>query len=346
MIYIVSNGNKETGGPETLHQIANILIKHGYDASMAYYNPKSYKTPKRYEKYNVPITTSIIDSNDNILIVPESLTHILSRYKRIKKCIAWLSVDYYILSDPNTLIKYRMEANGWPKILYPLAFAVLLAKNKIQFSRYKFQDNGLYVHTYNCEYVKRFLLEHGIKPQRTLYICGPLNDVFFEKAKHVNITKKGNYILYNPTKGMKFTKRVIDYCNEKRLNVRFVPLMNMSADDVSNWMAKAKVYIDFGEFPGPERIPREAVMMGCNIITSRNGGAGNDIDVPIPSFLKFEDKEENLEKIYETIVKMIESYDEYYHYYDEYRLKVKNQKDILNNNIIQLIKVCDELYSN
>ena len=341
MIYVVSNGNKTTGGPETLHQIAFNLIQNGYDAQMAYFNPKSQKTPPRYEIYKVPVADRIIDSEDNILIVPEALTHILSRYKKIRKCIAWLSVDYYILSDPNTLIKWRMQANGWPKVLYPIAFLVLLKRNKIQFRRYKFDDNGKYIHTYNCEYARRYIVERGVAPEKTLYICGPLNDVFFDKTKQVKLEEKENIILYNPTKGTEFTQELIEFCKNKKLEAQFVPLRGMTADEVSDWMKKSKVYIDFGEFPGPERIPREAVMMGCNIITSKNGGAGNDIDVPIPEFLKFEDRKENLEAIYRTLNDLLDSYQNYYHYYDDYRSKVVSQKDQLLNNTAQLVKMFD-----
>lgn len=339
MIYVVSNGNKETGGPETLHQIAYTFIHNHYEAAMVYYNPRSYKTPERYKKYNVPVASKIIDSRENVLIVPEALTHILSRYKKIQKCIAWLSVDYYMLSEPNTLIRWRMKENGWPTILYPLAFIVLLAKGKIQFRRYQFNDKGGVIHTYNCEYARRFLIDRGINPYQTIYICGPLNDVFFKETKTVSTNNKENYILYNPTKGTVFTQKVIAYCNNRKIDAKFVPLKNMTADEVAGWMKRAKVYIDFGEFPGPERIPREAVMMGCNILTSKNGGAGNEIDVPIPDFLKFDDKEENLENIYEMLTKLLSSYEEYYKCYDRYREKVENQPNDLNKNIVKLAQM-------
>ena len=111
MIYIVSNGNKTTGGPETLHQIADTLNNHGIETEMVYYSPKSSNVPDRYEKYNVKVANKIIDSQQNFLIVPESLTYVLSKYKKIRKCIAWLSVDNYLYSLPLTLVKWRMKEN-------------------------------------------------------------------------------------------------------------------------------------------------------------------------------------------------------------------------------------------
>jgi hypothetical protein len=49
------------------------------------------------------------------------------------------------------------------------------------------------------------------------------------------------------------------------------------------------VYIDFGNHPGRDRIPREAAAMGCVVITNRRGSAENDVDIPIPNFLKIDD---------------------------------------------------------
>lgn len=69
-------------------------------------------------------------------------------------------------------------------------------------------------------------------------------------------------------------------------------------------MEKAKVYIDFGHHPGKDRIPREAALCGCCVITNRKGSAHNAVDVPIPDSCKFDDKTSNeiiLNKIYDLL---------------------------------------------
>jgi hypothetical protein len=50
----------------------------------------------------------------------------------------------------------------------------------------------------------------------------------------------------------------------------------------------AKLYIDFGHHPGRDRMPREAAMHGCCLITGRLGSAGNAIDLPIPNQYKLD----------------------------------------------------------
>ena len=63
----------------------------------------------------------------------------------------------------------------------------------------------------------------------------------------------------------------------------WVPIENMTPREVGELLASAKVYVDFGEHPGRDRIPREAALAGCVVITGTRGSAGNGIDIPIPS---------------------------------------------------------------
>ena len=114
----------------------------------------------------------------------------------------------------------------------------------------------------------------------------------------------------------------------------------MNSSEIVDLMQKSKLYIDFGEFPGPERIPREAVLMGCNIITSTKGSAGaNDIDVPIDRTLKIEAIDENINKIVSLIEDIINNYAKYYPMFNEYRRKVIEQPLIFEENINKLCMI-------
>lgn len=333
MIYLVSYGNYVTGGPETMHQAAMLFAREGEAVGMYYVNPHTLDVPERFKKYAIMSVDHIEDREDNIIIVPETLTYVLYKFRRIRKCIWWLSRDNYFNTDPHQLVKWRMEVHHWPWIITPLAWAVLISKGKIHRNRYHFEDDGTIFHTYNCELAHQYIIENGVPEDRTLYLCGPLNDAFFENAKSLERTDRENIILYNPSKGIEFTEMLITAAKNKNLRADFVALSGMTPDQISGLMSRAKVYIDFGNFPGPERIPREAVTMGCNIITSRNGAAANDIDVPIPDILKFDDCESNIPQILRTLEDMLDRYDEYYHYYDAYREKVVRQVCQFQENI-------------
>lgn len=54
---------------------------------------------------------------------------------------------------------------------------------------------------------------------------------------------------------------------------------------------------DFGNFPGKDRLPREAVIHKCCIITGKNGASFFYEDLPIPEEYKIRTKMANLNKI-------------------------------------------------
>lgn len=340
-IYIVSTGNMVTGGPETLHQTASIYKKAGYDVKMYYIDPHVTDVPERFKKYQVDVADSIEDNDENILIVPETLTYILKNMKNIKACIWWLSLDNYFRMIPSKMTKWRMEEHHVPGVLFPAVFLTFLLKRKFHFGYYKFNDHNTYFHAYNCEYAREFITSNGVSDNKIIYLCGPLNESFFKAVSEVRSTERENIVLYNPKKGLPFTKKIIAEAQKQNINAEFIPIINMTPAQIIELMAKAKVYMDFGYFPGPERIPREAVTLGCNIITSKNGSAANDVDVPIPSEMKFADNDDNIIPIVGKIKDMLADYEKYYSYYDVYRNKVRDQVQLLEENTMKLLEMME-----
>ena len=163
-----------TGGPETLHQLAKLYKDQGNDVSMFYVDPHVLTVPERFKIYDIDVANSIEDSSDNILIVPETSTYILNKYKKIKVCIWWLSLDNYKRMIPSNMVRWRAKVHNTPVLLYPVVFLYLLSKKKFHFAYYKFNDRDHYYHAYNCEYAHQFLLSNGIKEEKTIYLCGPL----------------------------------------------------------------------------------------------------------------------------------------------------------------------------
>jgi hypothetical protein len=76
-----------------------------------------------------------------------------------------------------------------------------------------------------------------------------------------------------------------------------------------NTLARSKVYLDFGHHPGKDRIPREAAISGCCVLTNREGAAGNDRDIPIPDTYKFSDPLTQLPLIAETVQACLRQYE-------------------------------------
>lgn len=324
-----------TGGPETAHQLGRELLKLGEEVAMFYYSPgkrSSNKhenpTPETFRKYAVPVAAHIDDSASNAVLIPEAAVQFVRKIKNAQVCIMWLSLGNYLkvveqYSDRGKYAEGILADHHLPHILKP---AVMLRS-------YRFVDKGGFgydfevrqhdLHTYNCEYVRSYLEEHGVPDDAMTYLCGPISQAFSDLPHGGR--EKENIVAYNPRKGYEFTQKIIDYAKQHEFAGQFVPIEGMTPVEVSALLGRAKVYMDFGDFPGPERIPREAVTMDCNIVTSRNGAAGNDIDVPIDSSLKFETDEENIPAIVDKLTDVMEDYSDFYHFYDVYRDKVQAQ---------------------
>ena len=91
-------------------------------------------------------------------------------------------------------------------------------------------------------------------------------------------------------------------------------------------MKKSMIYIDFGNHPGRDRIPREAVINGCIIITGRRGSSANDEDIPIDEKYKIDHKSENFHRIFENLCNDI------FENYEIHQEKMKNYIDVIKNN--------------
>ncbi|MEW9926426.1 hypothetical protein AB2T63_19205 [Clostridium butyricum] len=331
-IYVFSIRANNSGGSETLHQLVDTINNKGGNAFIVYPDSNETQPIPKFEKYNVKITSNVEDSPNNTIIVPETETQYLYKYCNMKKIIWWLSRDFYSGNCSYIGLLRSAERHGVNKIFYPIYIPLVWIKKKLRRYYFKFgKDKNEIFHFYNCKYVYDYLIKNGVKSENTMYLCGPIRIDFLNN----NIkTKKENIIVYNPKKGISFTKKVIEELNKEKWIKQIIPLENMTPKEVANTLSRAKVYIDFGSFPGPERIPRESVLLGCNIITSNNGSAANDIDVPIPRNVKYDTKIKNIPEIVKKIYKLMEHYDQHICEYDIYREKIKAQSDIFRMNIL------------
>jgi hypothetical protein len=330
IIYVVIPRNIITGGTQSLHQIAYELSKLHPNVYIHYKDSDELTQPKKFEKYRVPVAREIIDNENNVLIFSETNTEYVSYYRSIRKCIWWLSLDYYLRQFPQNAPRYFCERHNIPLFLEPLIAMLLKLSGRLANNIYRFSDPNVF-HLYNCEYVREYLVKQGVQEDQMLYLCGPISDEYFD----VKVENKENIIAYNPAKGLKYTLKLIEEVKKRKIDIEFVPIKNLDNRGVIDLLSRAKLYVDFGYFPGPERIPREAVMLKAIIITSLYGSARNDIDVPIPKEYKFDldNFDHHVESILSLIQSIMNDYESHVPFFDKYREKVIEQKVIFSENI-------------
>lgn len=287
-IYVVSPAYNKTGGLELLHQLVHILNQKKLNAYITYLDidrkRKDSPINEAYEKYvkEYKSLSEVEDSKSNIIILPELSINIVNRFKNAMVAVWWLSVDNYLKAYT---VKKAYELIGIKGVLWYL-------KNRKWRYRISKIKNVIKFNLAQSYYAIDFLKANGFS--NIAYLSDYINmDYFTEDTHDVLDRTREDVVLYNPKKGLKFTKYLMSLGPE----IVWKPLINMTNLQVKEALLNSKVYIDFGNHPGKDRFPREAAICGCCIITGKKGSAGYYDDIPIPSEYKFDDYAENSEKV-------------------------------------------------
>ena len=301
----------ETGGIEVLHQLAEQLMRNNIETYMFYYGDHvdltgEDPTPLEYKKYGAKIVDRYLDSEESVLIVPETKVFLKELCVKGQAVVWWLSVDGYLRS-----VETAKEAEN-------------------------FQFNGV------LHFVQSCYAEHFVKDTLGAKDCNYLSDYISEVIysyadKNRERTTRQPICFYNPKKGYDRVSRLI----QKAPHINWVPICGLSAEGVAQLLCSGMVYIDFGFHPGKDRIPREAAYCGCVILTNRQGSAAYAEDVAIPEKYKVTDDETD-EQIIEKITELINHYEEKKLEFAPYIEKIRHEKEVFELETLKMIEVLKE----
>ena len=323
------------GGPEAIHQIVDkINSTTDYSAHVVYFQ-KDFKPEEKFSHLRadyLPLS-QVPDTKETVLCVSETHTYYLRKFKNAKKVIVWLSLDYYLrnialqnsgFKEMCNLLYYRSRL---PKPFYPLLFVRDRLFRKKKHFVFDMED---VLHTQNCEYVSAYLRQNGVKDGRMIFLDGPVRQEYFDLPK----VKKEDVAAYNPAKGAeRYVGPVLDALGEKYPQLKLIPIKNMTVDEVRDTLLRAKVYFDFGCFPGPEKLVKEAALCGCNIITGIDGAAGNKKDILIRDECKIDVANTKACDVAKVIFERADRYEEFLSDYDNYRKHIKNLSDSFDKTV-------------
>lgn len=313
-IYILCPTKRVTGGVELAHQLCcalNTLTE--IEAKMWYTDIDdtrletlvvNEKAPVEYALYHTECISdySVVDKTENIVVIPEGLTGYIDLVDKARIVLWWMSVDNYISSTN--------EAN------------LDTIKNKVV------------LHLYQSYYSKDYV-EKKITGARGIFLSDYIND---EHGKFILPTEfRRNMALYNPWKGYSEIKPLID----KTKWIEWVPLIGMEREKMILVMQMAKIYVDFGNHPGKDRIPREAAVNGCCVITNKKGSAAFSEDVPIPEDYKFTEPNDMLDEIEALLRDICDNFDVHKKDFDNYRKTIKSEKEKFNNDVLRFVEFMD-----
>ena len=292
-ILAVCPANCMTGGPEAIHTLVSEMNQlEDVRARIWYWDVQSMDPcPEEYKAYHCEYVTEVAPDFQGVVIVPEIWANRVLDLPGKLKAIWWLGVDAY--------------ANWTPG---PEQGAFL-------------QDNTI-IHMTQSQYAYKFLESLGVQ---RLIMCGDtVNKDFYEDYEE---TERADTVLYNPAKSNLFMRRLLNECKD----IIFKPITGMTRRQVIDTMRGSKLYIDFGDFPGRERMPREAVLCGCCIITGKVGSAGHDMD--FPHRYKFESKDSHLWAIRRKIRYVLAHYEECRGHFYYFRRCLQYDRELMKNQI-------------
>ena len=317
VVYVLCPSYNKTGGTELAHQLVYEINKSDVLAKIAYYENESnpMKINEAFEAYvkSFVKVDEVIDSSDNILIAPEVCTDYLKSFKSIQKCVWWMSVDNY-MKWHNAKVTYQYNGIG--------AVIKGLLRGKISFGMPSFDQN--ITHFYQSEYAKHFLQKCGVT--NVFRLSDYLNSGYLNLD--IN-TPRENQILYNPRKGFKFTQKLMAVAPD----IKWIPLQNMTTEQVKETLLHSKVYVDFGNHPGKDRFPREAAMCGCCVITGKRGSAKFFEDVPIADEFKFDESHRTIPLIISKIRECLDNYEIEVPKFNGYRDFIKSENQTFQDDV-------------
>jgi len=261
-----------TGGPEALCQLCHELSNAGFNVHILWASPDFSQIQKQFKnnawylagqdhnmapfayqaKYNLPyLDHDLILDDSTLVIIPEVFGDFIPFFEEAKIAFYWLSITHLSSFFSN---KYRTS----------------IMQNKC--------DILHCVHFSDAPWITQEIAKLGITSE---LLEAPIASTYLNNYE--NSAKAANIIVYNPVKGADLSKsfRALypDY--------DYFPLQNLNEEGIVNALKSAKIYIDFGDFPGKDRIPREALMCNC-IIFIHNAGCATDFEsFPIDNFFRF-----------------------------------------------------------
>ena len=304
-VYLLAPHGVVTGGPEAIHQLGATLCAMGVDARVVYarWSDPSRRLrdslvpggrPAAYAAYATQEALDIDDAVGNVLVLPEIWTVAADEFEHLRTALWWLSVDNNLTSPLGRFFARRSRRSV--------------------------------AHLHQSVYADAYLRRHGVTGSR--YLADYLNpshgqDAQLSATVQADLGDRRPLVLFNPRKGIEVTRRLAERAAQRGLAVEWVPIVGLSPLEVSILMRLAMVYIDFGHHPGMDRMPREAAVAGCCVVTGRRGAAGFAADLPIPDRFKIADHA--TDEALDRIVECIHGYAEQRPAFDSYRAFIADQ---------------------
>jgi hypothetical protein len=310
--YVGCPQSNVSGGPELCHQLVHALHLNGQPAWI--FDPLAPADqlpayPDAYRRYNVSAARGCDIAPGSTIVLPEVYPRCVDRFPNSRVIFWWMSVNNFLLEAPAARLS---------RIFGP---------DRVVKSWLKKLRGNVDLHLYQSEYARAFLEANHLEPR--VRLSDHLADEFTQVALQQDQVPRQNLIAYNPRKGLVRTEAILEALRSSGGPLpEIVPISGMNRQQIVELLSRAKIYLDFGDHPGMDRLPREAVACGAGILVNRRGSAANSIDIPIDSQFKFDDQLPGYEQaVAEKILSILEDFDSYQPQFSEFRRSIATEPE-------------------
>lgn len=320
----------ETGGPEGLHQLCYELTNLGLNSRIVYYHPWTDRVESehagkicgRYNQYDgvkshTPNHISDLDDFSNVIILPEICRkrHI-EIFKKAK--VVFLRLSNNTKESAPDPINYDSLYDPIFQTCYTACDSSLIYK--------RIKDSEKY------DMSKVFMLTPNINLSH-IRVESELNNL------------RENVVLYNPSKGLNHIQKILETSKTFDINIdiEFFPLKGLSQDELKQKIYTSKLYIDFGHFPGKDRLSREAASGGCVVLLGKRGSGSDWDDFQVDEKIDWNESNDSFdyELICKNIIDMVERYNHYFEKQKQYREIIRNERSMYIEQVKNMISIIE-----
>jgi hypothetical protein len=239
-----------TGGPELVHQLVHEIRSLGGDARVHYVPDPGAAVPAPYRHYDVCTSQVPAWRQGDAVVYPETMLRLLPLRNPAIPYVWWQSYDNAVNNASSPARQFASRA-----------FKLTLCQvHRVSRARHLFQSY----------YARSKLARWGLSGDMLSDYVQAVPEPFSNSAREP-------VICYNPKKGVELTQQII----AANPDLRFVPIAHMTKGEVLQLLETSMIYMDFGEHPGKDRLPREAALRGAVVVVGQRGSARNPLDVPL-----------------------------------------------------------------
>lgn len=337
-VLIICNKGSKTGGPKALHELAQTLKDQGIEVSLC--------DPYPFERFRKPVADYAIHNPTwlrgkkipgeiELLVAPESFSRLPRSFLRRSKksAVWWLSIDNAEFEFVKPYLERRQygspqvhwrRAASWIAVVKrSLRKALLRAYRKVFWKKV---DPKSSIHFFQSAYA-RDVVEKSLGVSG--YNLSDISEIHGAGIDLRHLQRSSNLIVYNGNKGSGYVTQLA-----RRLSdFEFLMLKGLDSVALAKALSRASFYLDLGHFPGKDRMPREAIRLGCPVILAKRGSARYVEDFDIPEEFLLDLHNNSPEEVASHLRRLLGQKDEALRNQDKFRRKVLIEDEVFKGEV-------------